>query len=671
MLIQRISGAYQTDLTLVRQLLESRKQFPNCFDEVWLSTHYGYPKFATHQETVKKLVESAKLFREAGVKVSLQISNTLGHGQYMSSSDCSGLVFEGSTVGNMVGYDGIYSRYSFCYNDRVFRDYIKTTLNEYAIIKPDIVWFDDDLRFCWHDPVQAGCFCDNCIAKFNKKHNFSYTRKTLVEKLPRNAKLRFEYLEFMKNSVGDFVEEICQSFHELSPNTNFGHQNASVTISTGGNDYIFSRMKKVTGKNPAFRPGGGAYNDVAPWEIVDKYVWVALGLSLTPDYVDYIAPEIENLPSTAFGSKSARGTCFETSLYLAGGATYMSYAMLRGNEALSFYDTRFRLFSQYKKYWEKLVELNKNTRKYGINFVLPRNAATNDIQEDQSLGGYFSQWFDIHHYTPKGINFLGTGIPYSFGNTYSDVNILRYPNAKCLSKDELESLLEKPCLCDAKSFVYLSEKYDCFNAKAEAIPFATGHMLNMKYVDDCIFPQFRGKSNPKGFLSKDFLKIIPSDTDCIPLSEYITGSKELQGSSRKYPHGIAECIVKTSKGGKWAIFGSDLWNPCVNSDRKDFFEHLVEYLSGRKIKARISNPQPTILLPRENNEGYITSVSIVNASLDELEAEVTVRNPIGENFFYIDRNGEEKVINATKCEDGYLIKLPELAAWNLQTIIIK
>lgn len=667
MLIQRIGN----DQKAIHYLIKAKNEYNGCLDEVWLSTPYGYPKLSSHEKNAKTLYQNAIKLREAGIKVSLEITNTLGHGQYMSSLDCSGLVFKGSKVGNMVGYNGASSKYSFCYNDTVFRNYIKTALSFYSIIKPEIVWFDDDLRLCWHDPVPAGCFCDNCIAKFNKLFNYSYTRETLVNEIPHNTQLRLEYLQFMKDSVGNFVEEVCQSFHELSPESNFGHENASLTISTGGNDYIFSKMKKVTGKNPAFRPGGGAYNDNNPWDLLDKYVLISLGCSLSPDYVKYVAPEIENLPSTAYGSKSSTGTCLESSLYFAGGvATHMSYAMIRHNEELNFNDKYFKLFSKYKKYWEILVNLNTNTRQYGISYILPRYSIANDMEKNDSLEGYFSQWFDIHHYTPKAISFLGSGIPFSFGNNYSDVYILRYPNSKCLSEKEIQELLKKPCLCDSKSFSYLSAKYNCFNAVAEQIPLSIGHKLNMKYVDDCIFHSLKGKINPKGFLSNDFIKIIPTDNKCIPLSEYTTKSKELQQSGL-YPYGISECIVQTSQNAKWAVFGSDLWNPCINYDRKIYIENLFEYLSGKKIKVSITNPQSAVLLPRENENGNITSVSVLNTSFDELTPEIIIRNPVGENFSIIDNKGKESAIVYKKKDTDYILKLPKTPAWNIKTVIIK
>lgn len=671
MLIQRLNNSLQKNPHFIDELIGHIKRHPGCCEEVWLSTEYGYPKRETHQLTAKVLTKTAALFRKNGIRVSLQVSNTLGHGQYMSSRDCSGLVFEGSDVKNMISYDGKTSEYSFCYNDRVFIDYIKSTLNEYAPLHPDIVWFDDDLRFMWHDPVYCGCFCDQCIAKFNKLHGSDYDRERLVIDIMNKPSVRKNYSDFMKESLGNFVEEICADFHKLSPESNFGHQNASITLATGGNAYIFNRMKKVTGLSPAFRPGGGAYNDARPGDILDKYVQISIGCAQLPEYVEYIAPEIENLPYTAYGSKSHCGTCFETSLYFAGGANRMSYAMLSENESMDYYAETLRMFSEHRKYWDMLVNLNRNTRQDGIGYVIPESSYGRNIESNESPTEYFSKWFDIHHYYEQVSNLLSTGLAVSFGNKAAKVKLLKSECAQCLTEKELEELLKEPCFCDAGAFIHLSKKYDCFNASAVVVSPSEGHKLKMVYTKDCMLPDLIGKTNIKGFLFHEFVKIIPKNDDYIALTKFAAPSEEPACSGEKYPFGIAECIVKTSRGGQWVIFGGNLWNPAINYDRKRFFEKLYEYLSGEKICVSISNKSPAVLLPRKNKDNKVSSVTILNASLDTLQPEIIIREPVGTKFFSIDESGIEYPLEALRTDPGYKLTLNKIPPWNLKTIIVK
>lgn len=669
MLIHRFS--YFKGNTSIEDYLASVKKFEGSCDEVWLSTIYGYPTIETHKAYAQSLGDYAKTIRENGIRVSLQLGNTLGHGQYMSELDCSGLVYEGSKVRNMVGFDGLSTKYSFCYNDRVFIDYIKNCLNEYAYLEPDCVWIDDDLRFMWHDPVDVGCFCDDCISTFNKKHGYHFDRKTLVARITDDETVRKRYIEFMKDSVGNFVEEICESFHKLSPNSNFGHQNCSITVPTGGNAFIFDRMKKVTGKKPCFRPGGGAFHDACPDTYIEKYVLRAMGIAQEGDKVSVIAPETENLPFSAYGGKSHYGICLETSIGLAGGANAMSYSLMQTfTESLDYYSETLRLFTEHRNYWKTLIELNKDTHQVGMEYVLPKSSGSKNIEQGETVQKYFNDWFNPFLYADSLSDFIKNNFPVSFGNKQAKVKILKYDCARCLSQEEVVELLKKPCLCDIGTFKYLSKKYDCFNATFEEISKKDCYKFGLKYTSDCIFPDLANKTIPQRFLFHDFSRIIPKDNDYVALAEFTTNSKELVPNG-KYPYGIAECLVRTSQGAQWAVFGGNLWSPVINYNRKIFFEKLYEYLAQEKICVRLLNTTPAVLLPRANKENKITSVSIFNCSLDEFDPEIVIRNPIGTQFFVMDKTGIKVPVVAKVNGNEYTLSLPKLQAYHIATIIVE
>jgi hypothetical protein len=126
-IIQRIGS----DPALLELLLEMQEKHPGCFTDVWLNTAYGYPKNEDHAKVADELAEAAQRLREKGIRVSMQLSNTLGHGQYMMLRDCSGLVFEGSPVRKMVGHDGVQAEYAFCWNDPYFRNYLTEHVRDY------------------------------------------------------------------------------------------------------------------------------------------------------------------------------------------------------------------------------------------------------------------------------------------------------------------------------------------------------------------------------------------------------------------------------------------------------------------------------------------------------------------------------------------------------------
>ena len=147
MLTQRLGSSTQLDDKFIEDFIRIVKENPGSCDEVWLATSYGFPPLEVHREMAEKLAATADKLRGAGLRVSLQISNTLGHGEYMASRDCSGLVYDGSPVRNIVGPDGTVSRYAFCWNDPVMRGYVREEVSAYVkAIRPHTVWIDDDLR---------------------------------------------------------------------------------------------------------------------------------------------------------------------------------------------------------------------------------------------------------------------------------------------------------------------------------------------------------------------------------------------------------------------------------------------------------------------------------------------------------------------------------------------
>lgn len=107
MLTQRLGKPHQTDDAYIDRLLSMIRDNPGSCDEIWFASLYGYPKPETHRAYAKEILPQAEKFRRAGIRVSLQISNTVGHGEYISKRDCSGLVYPGSPERNLVGWDGV------------------------------------------------------------------------------------------------------------------------------------------------------------------------------------------------------------------------------------------------------------------------------------------------------------------------------------------------------------------------------------------------------------------------------------------------------------------------------------------------------------------------------------------------------------------------------------
>lgn len=186
MLTQRLGSETQKDPAFLAELIAAIQAHPGSCDEVWLATDYGFPSMETHRASAEALGKIAEKFRAIGVRVSLQLSNSLGHGQYMSARDCSGLVYEGSPAENMVGHRGERADYCFCWRGAHVREYVRQELSLYAAaVQPDTVWIDDDLRATNHFPVEYGCFCETCLAQFCARYGVEISREALVRAINR------------------------------------------------------------------------------------------------------------------------------------------------------------------------------------------------------------------------------------------------------------------------------------------------------------------------------------------------------------------------------------------------------------------------------------------------------------------------------------------------------
>ena len=124
----------------LEELLEAVRDIPEACDEVWLPGNYGYPPLETHRKNGRDLIPIADRFRALGIRPSLQISNTLGHGSVRDPSDAS------ADFERMVGPDGRSGGGSFCPKGDNFRRYIREMVRAYCVFHPYAVWGADDLR---------------------------------------------------------------------------------------------------------------------------------------------------------------------------------------------------------------------------------------------------------------------------------------------------------------------------------------------------------------------------------------------------------------------------------------------------------------------------------------------------------------------------------------------
>ncbi len=666
-LSQRLWDDYK-DQELIDLTMDLIRKYPESCDDVWLTTAVGYPSKEKHKKHAEMLIAAAKMYRENGVSVSLQVANTIGHGAYMCAYPCEGLVHEGTQVRPFVGSNGESSMYSYCPRDRVFRDYINETLLYYADVRPDCLWFDDDFRLTNHSPSDEGCFCDVCIADFNARYGTSFTRESLVEEMLHGDKIwRERYLSFQREGMAEMMEESMRLFVEKSPNTVGGLQHAiPEPFVMDDHNYAFDPMYRVTGKAPWSRPGGGAYSDHNPHRFIQKGIHVAFQNARLPQYVTEISPEIENIPHYAFG-KTAAGMALETSYYFAVGATSMSYSMLKSTtaEPIEHYEKFMKLLAEQRPYWEKLSAANRVTRPAGLACFVSRKRALRDLAPNEGMSALASD--DMYHLDA----FPRVGIPIIYDDKAANVYVLHPEQAKQMSDEDVAYLLTQRVSTDGETVLELMRRGVDIGVKATLLDAFATLPLYERYTDH---PLNRGEAYWKNsFFAKGrkaccYLEVTSGKVEILGV---YTCDREISPytGDKNAPFGIAELILSTKEGGKWHINGYQPFKGIISRARRDYFLRVMDYIGKEKIPARSLGAHQLLLHERVDTEGKLVCVSVTNAEIGKCEdARLKIHNPKGERFVFVSQYLPTQELTARLEGDDYIVEIPTMDAWTQGTV---
>ena len=662
---------HDENIKYIDEFIAAVKSNPGSVDEVWLTTSYGYPKLERHKEIADYQKIVADRFREGGIRVSMQIANTIGHGSTAAGRDCSGLVYDGSEAETLIGPDGVESKYCFCWNGKVFAEYYKKVMGYYSVVKPYRVWVDDDLRARNHKPVEYGCFCDRCIANFNAKHGYSFDRAALVTAINRDGtEVRRNWTEFVREGLYNFTFSIVSEFVKHAPDSLFAFQYGANGHYTGyGIDFLLEPMYKITGKTLGYRGGGSAYGDNNPSEFITKARGIEYQHSILPDYVDDLRPEIECIPDVAYG-KSTNGIVFEADTYFAYGATSMSFAMLRRPyESLRYHATEFAKIASHRPYLERLSEYNKRTSVSGIEFMISKNVYLRHQKDDEPDFSYVDRQSYIGGLEPV----IGMPLAYKSGDR-TKVYQLTENAAVSLSDEDIKELLKKPVITDGKCISMLMERgYDDFGI--EIHPVST-IVLHEHFLPCEINKTLWGERWEQNYYDHEGYAFFAKNDKVIPLSEYIGATpviKAIFPERAEHKFGLSAVIVTTSGGGKWAIFGNNPWTYKISFDRRNQILGAIDYISDKKaVKAILADPLKAIVRPRVTEENKIACVSLVNTTVgDSGELTLIIRDPESECFDFMCSDTLIEDLYFEKKNGEYYVKVPSMKGWSVATVFCK
>ena len=141
--------------------------------------------------------------------------------------------------------------------------------------------------------------------------------------------------------------------------------------------------------------------------------------------------------------------------------------------------------------------------------------------------------------------------------------------------------------------------------------------------------------------------------------------------SKEYPFGVAEMIITTKTGGKWAILGYCPWRHNLPTFKRDMLLDVADYVSGNALAARLITPIPCVLWPRKDKEGRTACVSLANCTVGESEEmELLVRNPATEHFTLMSQHDGTHELAWRREGEDYILTLPSISAWSVATVFM-
>ena len=348
-----------------------------CIDDVMFfvspeEVNVGHVTLEEAKAYINVIKRAKNILAKKGITISLNPWCTLSHW------DGGRKLKKGQKFRTMVDASGIKAERVACPLCTEWRDYYVQLLSLYIkTLDPEIVWFEDDMRYSNHDPIKIGCFCDEHMARFNAALKENYDRETFVKKIFTDDKVRRVYLDLTGESIRETLHYIIS---RLPGDKAFG----LMTGGAGQNEgrkyrEIFSAMRD-DGKRPkpynriclySYRQRGLQAN---AWAVNEGSM---LARRITGDKACCVS-EMESFPHSMY-TKSANYLRYQLLSTAHMGLTGDTFSIFdfNGNGAVN-YEKYAKVLREIKPYLSRIVKLDFNpSEMIGVNVLYSENSAYN------------------------------------------------------------------------------------------------------------------------------------------------------------------------------------------------------------------------------------------------------------------------------------------------------
>jgi len=509
---------------------------------------------------------------------------------------------------------------------------------------PDFLWFDDDQH--------GHCCCPGCMKEFSGFTGRTYTRETLIEAFNtartsrERVAVRRQFLAFSSHSLTRHYTRMEQIVHAVDPSIQLGGMDV---MGEGWNDLDFNAwMNALSGpgkKHVRWRPGGGAYNDREPDEIISrKGMLYGFESAWMPSFFTDRQSEIENFTCQRL-KKSRLATAVEACIGNAVGLTGTAWNVLDGSDDLNIYRPLMRTLTQVRPFLDAQVVANNGEVPLGIwNGWTP---AISSVAEGPRNWGILSMPENPH----SGELFV-SGLPPAFHPDGAEVTILNGDTVRSLDDARLERILAGGLYCDVPALQNLTQRgfSDLLgfraveNFQVDMRERLTGHPLNGAYAG-CF------RDGRQAFTHETAWSLEPLDGKGKSLAELIDYCNEVVSPSTMG-------VYRNRLGGRVVVAGYYPFRELQFQWKTGQIKAIFNFLSGKTgLTGWIASYHRIALWVRPN------TITLVNASLDTGEAVELAWRVRTDAVSVIDMFGMEKsTVKGKRADDNSMrFMLPPLS----------
>ena len=665
---QRIGAPLYYDEHSYKKLISFLERNRDCFDELALftsfSAHGALPleHIRTQAAVIRERISDLK--RRGFPSVGLNVQVTLGH----LDEDYE---FYGQPFQPIVGYKGDSALSCFCPESPEMKNYLKEKYRIFAETEPDFMWIDDDIKFFWNG-VKFGCFCPNCMNRFNRRMQTNYTRETLVEAMeePDAIDLRAAWVQDIRDRITDLLSMIGDAVRQVHPHMRLGFQTQHQGWCTyNGMDFAawFPALGATMG-----RPGEGFYDDKMPISVCQKALSTARQAEEYPASVNDVQYELENFPTYSTIQKSCRMNIAELTLAIAQG---MNGLLLNSfpDSAVVLNDDLSRLYAHIRDIrpnWELMEQFAHKS--IGVGFY-PAFSSKYDQRRPLHHGQSFFQTNETtaDHNVMQTYSLSTIGIPMTVDSNHAYGAVFTGDLSDGFTDDELLEFLSRSVILDHKA-VRAFERRDL--SKYLGVRCATEDLADSVFESFTDHPiniglEGYGRNVHPAYFGGGGAALLVIDENVEVLSHLVRPSfGEANGNVRKGEClGPAATLYENSLGGRVCVLAYAAWQRVESYARLMQMQRISEYLCKNRPMTKFMSPHPAAQFVRKTEDGIM--VTIVNLSLDVMEdMHFSVLNAGQARCLY---RGNAEVMTAEPNGEYGVFLLPPLLPYETCTLIAK